>query len=299
MTLNFEKYSNGITALPKDAAKLVSVIPETALRLLVFCFDAGCVPIGSELCAALNISKQQAEEGLEYLKTIGLITGEKTAEVAAPPRPSPHHISPTELEEFAKDPSKKEVLSTIERIIGKSLPSAYTRVVAYIIDTNLLPPDILLMCVQYCSGACSGVLSANYILKTAENWSEEGIATHEAVELHIQKLKASRSAEDKLKALFGINTNLSAKQKEYVASWTTELGFDIKVIEKAYDTCMDYAGKMSFPYIDKVLKSYKENGVKIVSDIENISKDKKTPKKGNGFDFYSAGRIKPSIEKED
>ena len=291
-------YSNGIIALPKDAAKQISVMPEAALRLLIFCFDAGCIPNSTEICAALNISKSQAAEGLDYLKAMDLILGDSKAETSKVPRPSPHHISPSELLAFAKDPSKKEILSTIERILGKSLPSAYTRVVAYIIDTNLLPPDILLMCVQYCSGACTGILSANYILKTAENWSEEGIVTHEAVEAHIKKLKASRTAEDKIKTLFGINTNLSAKQKEYVSSWANELGFDIKIIEKAYDACMDNIGKLSFPYMDKVLKSYKESGVKKASDVDKTAKDRKTPKKTQGFDFYNAGRVKPKIEKE-
>jgi DnaD and phage-associated domain len=298
MNLNFEKYANGTIALPKDAAKLLSVMPETALRLLVLCFNAGCVPNTAELCAELNITKEQAAEGIEYLKSAELFIGEKT-EAKPVSRPSPHHISPTELVEFAKDPSKKEVLSTIEIIIGKSLPSAYTRVVAYIIDTNLLPPDILLMCVQYCADACSGVLSANYILKTAENWNEEEITTHERVEEHIERLKAARTAESKLKTLFGINTNLSAKQKEYIASWTTELGFDIKVIEKAYDTCMDYAGKLSFPYMDKVLRGYKDHGVKKASDVDKATKERANKKKAPFFDFYEAGQIKPTIEKED
>ena len=70
----------------------------------------------------------------------------------------------------------------------------------------------------------------------------------------------------------------------YIEKWFCEYSYSIPIIQKAYEKTVDAIGKLSFPYLNKILTSWYNEGIK--TPEEAAEKDIKTPK------------TPPSVEKE-
>ena len=72
----------------------------------------------------------------------------------------------------------------------------------------------------------------------------------------------------KLRLLTDItNKRPTQKQFGYLTAWIKEYGYDANMIFYAYEECIDRTGKMSMPYMDKIITSWHKNGVKTPLDI--------------------------------
>ena len=76
-----------------------------------------------------------------------------------------------------------------------------------------------------------------------------------------------RKYEGKIKSLFGIHSNLSSKQTAIIESWQKK-GINEELIKTAYDLTLDNTGKLSFPYMNKILLNWEKEGIKTSNDIE-------------------------------
>ena len=65
------------------------------------------------------------------------------------------------------------------------------------------------------------------------------------------------------------NRQPTEKQRKYMVAWVKEYGYDVDIIYCAYEESIDNTGKMSMPYMDKIIRSWHEKGVKTLSDIQN------------------------------
>jgi len=144
---------------------------------------------------------------------------------------------------------------------------------------------VILMLFDYCEQI--GKTSVGYIEAIARSWFEKEIVTHEAVEKEIIRIIDSKSFENRISSSFGLTTKLTPKQKEFIESWLSlDLSFDL--IEFAYEKCVDSTNKLSFPYINKILVTWAENGFKTRKEIElEGSKSKKATanKKEHSYDL--------------
>ena len=65
-----------------------------------------------------------------------------------------------------------------------------------------------------------------------------------------------------MKAAFGIyDRNLIDKEREYISAWFQDYGFSIPMIKLAYERTVERTGKLSFPYVNSILRSWYEKGV--------------------------------------
>lgn len=65
--------------------------------------------------------------------------------------------------------------------------------------------------------------------------------------------------------------------------WLKDYGFSLEVISEACSRTMAAIHQPSFPYTDKILASWKKQGVKSLSDIQNTDQNRSTRKaKGRG-----------------
>ena len=60
------------------------------------------------------------------------------------------------------------------------------------------------------------------------------------------------------------------KQKEIIAGWA-EMDISEELIDEAYEKTLNATGKLSFPYMDSILRSWKEKGI---SSPEQAQQDK-------------------------
>ncbi len=172
----------------------------------------------------------------------------------------------------------KEMFSQLEIILKRGL--RFTEQCGYInlVENYGFPIASILLLVQYCDDI--GKSSIRYVESIAESWFEQDITSYQQVESEIIKMMKSHKIENKVAKIFGITTNLTKKQKEYINSWTL-LGYNTEMIQLAYEKCVDQINKLSFPYINKIIISWSKENIYTIDEvnIQNAKSKKYKSKK--------------------
>ena len=168
----------------------------------------------------------------------------------------------------------KWLVSEAEKLFGRFLNQSETNTLVSMFDYAGIPADVIVMVIEYCISIDKS--NIRFIEKTAYSWADMGIDNHQKVEAHITSLITEKNNESLIKTTFGIwNQNLTTKQKEFIKIWLYEFEFSIEMIKIAYEMCVDNTGKLSFPYINRVLKNWHETNIKNPLDVEQNEKTRK------------------------
>ncbi len=179
-----------------------------------------------------------------------------------PARPSSFEIS----ERINSTNELKWIVSETERMFGKLLSQSEIAVLVSMFDYAGISADVIIMIVEYCVSIDKP--NMRFIEKTAYDWADKGIDNHKKIQAHITGLVTERNNETLIKSAFGIwDRNLTSKQKEFVSVWLEDWNFSIEMIKIAYEKCIDNTSKLSFPYINKVLLSWKEKNIKTPKQV--------------------------------
>ena len=166
------------------------------------------------------------------------------------------------------------IVSETERMFGRLLTQSETAVLVSMFDYAGIPADVMVMIIEYCISIDKA--NMRFIEKTAYSWADKGIDTHQKVEAYITTLVTEKNNESLIKSAFGIwDRNLTTKQKEYLPVWLDEWSFSVEMIKLAYEKCIDNTGKLSFPYINKILLSWREKGFTTIAQVEENEKARK------------------------
>ncbi|MBC8569741.1 DnaD domain protein [Zongyangia hominis] len=283
---------NSVFAVPSFIVdKHLGLCGPVALKTLLIILRHGgeCVDTG-EIAAALGQTDADIQEAVHYWVEVGVLSRDDTALYPAAQKPAsaaPSELTSIEIPdkvikpvssnvsvitsaqvkpsaaEAAKraceNPEIQFLLSESQNRLGRLLTPSDTSTLCYLYDWAGLPVDIILMVLEFCRRV--GKPHMRFIEKEAIRWADRGIDTHEKADQYMNEQTAYYEIEGQVKSAFGIyNRNLSAKEKEYIARWTNEYHFDIRMIKLAYERAVDRTSKLSFPYINSILKSWHEKG---------------------------------------
>ncbi len=223
------------------------------------------------LSEKLGIPAGDVADALEYWRSRGLLTDDRPPEPAADaapipapaePRPDPIRKKPTmaEVEQFQKsDAAVAFALRQCEAILGKAFSSSDTATLVWLMEWAGVPADVLVTVAEYCRLA--GKTSLRYIEKTALGWLDSGIDTIEAADERIKILAEQQGWEGALKSTLGIGGRaLSDREREFSDQWRA-LGFSQELLRAAFQRTLDGAGKLSFPYMNKILQDWKRQNI--------------------------------------
>lgn len=186
-----------------------------------------------------------------------LLSGEK-----AEPRPLGTVGAP-------KNPPSGELtflVECMENQLHRPVTPVEYKSVIHILEYIRLPADVVLMAIEYCISVDK--MNVRYLEKLCADWADRGITSHEAAEEYLSRLMQERSREAQIKKLFGIeNRSLIESEKKCVLRWTEEFRFGPEVIGFAYERMIGAIGKLSFPYINKILQSWHEKGYHTLEEI--------------------------------
>ena len=233
-----------------------------------------------DIAAKLGLSDGDVRDALDYWAGRGIIESDIAASpaptpprengdavlrtAAAPPaeRDEPIRKKPsmTEVEQYQKDdPAVAFALRQCEALLGKAFSSSDTATLVWLIEWAGVPADVLVTVAEYCRLA--GKPSLRYIEKTALAWLDAGIDTIEAADERIKILTEQQGWEGELKNILGIGGRaFSVKEKEFSDEWM-RLGFSPELLRAAYQRTLDGAGKLSFPYMNKILLEWKRQNI--------------------------------------
>lgn len=270
------------------------------IKVLLFLFSYGNDEFSTEKIAqSCGLEEKDVVQAMEYWNKAGLIRA-KTMEsdfLGFQPVDDSHKINEKDLqkvnESIRRETAKKyksseiaEIITNDEqlRVFFNEIQVILGRGINYSDQLNFIEiyedcgfsPAIILMISQYC--VLIGKDNSAYIKTTAKDWFNKGIVSYDEIEQHIIKLHEYHSYENVVKRAFGITSKISKRMEEYIISWNT-MGISQELLEYAYDICLEKTGKLSFAYIDKVLKNLNSKGIKTVKDA--INENKKFAKKNN------------------
>lgn len=179
-----------------------------------------------------------------------------------------------------EDPEIPQLLQLLQEVLNRPLTPYETEGFLYLYSGLRLPASYLLMAAQYSRDV--GRDSIRQMEKLVTGWVERGIETHDQAEEEIRRLARCRENEGQVRDLFGIHgRNLSAKEKNYIEHWFTDLCYGADIIKLAYDRTVDNTGKVSFPYLNKILNRWHEKGVGTPGEaLAEMEGGPKKPQKG-------------------
>ena len=150
--------------------------------------------------------------------------------------------------------------------LGKTIGYDGQSVLIMMYDSYGLPVEVILMAIEY--AVSQGKASFSNIARIGKKWSELEIDTLEGAMEYIEEHNVVNEVWHKLRLLTDItNKRPTQKQFGYLTAWIKEYGYDANMIFYAYEECIDRTGKMSMPYMDKIITSWHKNGVKTPLDI--------------------------------
>ncbi|MBR6614756.1 MAG: DnaD domain protein [Lachnospiraceae bacterium] len=177
-------------------------------------------------------------------------------------------------QKLSADEDFKALTYVVQQYLGKMLTSMEMEMFEYLYDDLKMSSELLEFLVEYCAG--TGHKSIRYIEKVALNWYQMGIKTRE--EAKDYTIRFSRDTSAVMKA-FGItNRNPGTAEQEYMKKWFKEYGFDAELVKEACSRTLTATGSASFPYADKILAGWKENGVRTLRDVQELDKRRQMTK---------------------
>lgn len=281
-------WDNGVFAVPDNVTDSLKLASGKAVKVLIY-----IMRFKSEdgICDFLGITEEDLEDSLSYWRSVGVLysEGEQPAVTAISPAPAAEK-APTALPKASKAVSAEEIaarisesaeiktlLESIEGFVARPLTFDDQRTLIWIYDHLGLPPEVILMLVNYCVSI--GRANMHYIEKMAVSWADEGIDSSAAADAKILVLQRNNTLSAKCAGRMNLNRKLTSRENEYVAKWSAA-DVDIELIMNAYERTVDATGKVSFPYMNKIISEWTANGVKTSSEADEYS-ERTAPQKNS------------------
>lgn len=286
------KCGGGAFFVPNEAAENLKLCTAGQLRVLLFALSRGFSETSPESVAGeLGIIPEDAKDLLDYWVGRGILecdgvsapvsvpkTASPAPQVSEPKREVPKapetKLTMKEVQQIKEsDPAVAHVFAEAERLLGKTFTTSDSETIVWLISYAGIAPEVLITVIAYC--ASIGKKNFFYIRKTALEWLENGIDTIEAAEERMRVLEEAKSWEGEVKRALEIyDRNLVTKEKDFCETWRL-YNISSELIHFAYEKCIEKTAKLSFPYINKILLSWHQKGIKTVSEAaaENKTKD--------------------------
>lgn len=214
----------------------------------------------------------------------------KNLPLTRPSRPSIQFVS----QRLNENTGLSYLMNEIQSALQKPLSSGDICTIYMLFDTYGLPPEIILMLVQYCVSMDKRNMS--FIEKEGIIWSNDGIITIEQAEVKITELKNRYSAWGIVSTTFGIKTAGSPTkvQLDFANCWLYEWKFNTDMLREAYERCVNQKSICDLKYINGILKRWNASGIHTIADLQNDTPkaNNKKPQnssksKGNNFENNS------------
>lgn len=284
------RHSNDGMSETETIAEALSLEADDVKDAMIFWAERGLLIKDGQMMTTSPVTEKREEKKEE--KPVAVREEKKVAEIA---------ISRPSYEDVAKRIKESDEVSVLlqeaQSVLGRTIGFDGQSVLIQMLDSYGLPPEVILMAIEYSlSLKKTGWAS---IGRVGRRWSEMEIDTLEGAMEYIEEHNIVDETWAKLREVTEItNRQPTEKQRKYLVAWVKEYGYDVDIIYSAYEESIDNTGKMSMPYMDKIIRSWHEKGIKTLTDIQNervkwetekknrFSKDKKKGDKTEGEASY-------------
>lgn len=263
---------------PTDVRKLLSAASPDAALLYLY-VSSGNRP--ETAAAQLNMSESRLGCAAATLRQLGLWPEERPCHIA--PGERPNYSERDVLCAMETDTSFRSLYGEIQRLMGRTLNTEELKILLGFVNYLGLSADVISVLVCYCKDRARqrGSLrnpSLRTIEKEAYTWAERGIDTVEEAAAFIQSQNFRNCRLRRLMDILQIRgRSLTAAEERYAQSWL-DMGMEEELISMAYErTCLNTGG-LNWPYMNKILQRWQEQGFKTGEDVQ--SGDRRNVPKG-------------------
>ncbi len=222
--------------------------------------DGGCTL--PQAAADLAFSPERAKQASQMLLVYGLAV----CHTAPPPRQEAIYPAAELLQVRQQDAAFSGLCDYFESRLGRILNRRELETLLNVYQALGLPPEVLTLLIGDC--AQRERLSAREVEKQAYRWYDLGLDNFEAACAYLERQRRRQTRGAQVLALLGIHDRLPGEsEQKYIDKWE-EMGVTDDLLRKAYDTTLLGAGRLSWPYLHKVLCSWKEQGFRTARDVE-------------------------------
>lgn len=278
-----------IFAVPRTVVENnIRLASADALRVILLIFAHPEQPVSAQtLAETLHKPVGEISDALLFWMERGVLTDAAASEAAAPLKQAavPAAAPPAEVKKQVADlplarptheqiaircsenEAFRELFREAQQKLGKTIGYEGQSLLIMLHDTYDLPVEVILMLLEYAKS--KGKTGYKYLAALGRDWSEKEIDSLESAEAYLEELTGTDALWEAFRRHAGLkNLNPTAKQRRFLTAWRKELGFDFEMIFLAYEICIDNTGKLSVEYMDKVLRSWQQTGVKTPDDAE-------------------------------
>ncbi|MBQ7653833.1 MAG: DnaD domain protein [Clostridia bacterium] len=283
--------------VPSDVVdKYIKLAGATQLRVLLWLLrNVSRSPDADTISAGLKIDKAEVEDALQFWMEVGIVMSDSVSQTvseqsSAKQKPEPVKSSPLPakkniayikpnlqqiIDRTNEDENVKHLFDGAQSILSKTIGHDGQSTLLMLHDSFGLPVEVIHLLLSYCVSI--GKASFVYISKVGRDWGEREIDTLEKADDQINKLKSCNKLWSELRQLAGIATPQPTNtQLKYLDCWQNELQYGVEMIFLAYEEMANNCAKISFPYMDKVLKSWNKDGLKTPDDVEKAKSERKS-----------------------
>lgn len=227
-----------------------------------------------EIADALDMTGADVRRALAYWTKAGVL--EKTEPAGDPtvvikPAPVPEKKPAKKQEKrtvdmalLERDEDFKQLIYIAQQYLNKLFTQTDTEILGNLYQNLGMSAELLEYLMEYC--AENRHTSLRYAETVALNWKEQGVTT--AAQAREASQNYNRRIFCVMKAMGLSDRGPGAAEKESIERWFDTYGFDEKIVAEACNRTLERIHKPSFPYAEKILKDWKDAGVKTFSDIE-------------------------------
>lgn len=227
--------------------------------------DGGCTE--EEAAAALGLAPEQVHKAAELTVVYGLTARELTP----PPRQEPAYSAGELVRAREGDPAFSGLCSYFESAAGRILNRREMETLLNVHESLGMKPDVLTLLIGDC--ARRGRLTAREVERVAYRWHDMGLTDYADAEAYLQQQRDRRSRGARVLALFGMRDRLPGEsEQKYIDKWD-KLGVSDALLKLAYDRTLLGAGRMSWPYLDKIVTAWHEKGITTPEQAEHETRE--------------------------
>ncbi|MBQ3123887.1 MAG: DnaD domain protein [Clostridia bacterium] len=256
----------------------------------------------NEIAKKLGLIESDVVNAIKYWNDKGIFSG--TGDTIIIKRSVDEEISPETTKKTIEEVSQiidgnsalSDLCAIAQEILGKTLGNNDLETLYWFYDQLGFSPEVITMLLEYC--VSMNKRNMKYIEKVAITWHENNITTMDEAQSFIMGAAKSDEFISSLRNLFGINDrNLSKTEKLYLKSWRDELGMSADMVGLAYEYCVMATNKLSFPYINTILKRWAEQGIKTIPEAEKDHEQYKQNMSSDGHEMTATDNIS-ELEKQ-
>ena len=239
-----------------------------ALLYLALQRTGGKLPRAEEL----RLSGADFQAAVEVLRSAGIL---KSAEKHIPDvRTLPEYTSEDLVARINEDRGFSSVVQMAEQLYGRKLTTPEMKKLLGMQDHYGLPPEVLMQLLQYVFDeyrAKNGPYRSpgiRYIESEACRWADDEVLTLDMAERYIARDRERRSMRGQIQRTLQIRDRVpTPTERGYIDGWI-DMGFPLDVIAEAYDRTVTSTNRLTWAYMDKILKGWHEQNIRTLAAVQ-------------------------------